>query len=631
MNILKILTIFVLLLFIASCGGGGGGTTTNNNNQTTCTYTSWTPETNTVQMNVNFIQTSNCNNIRNAVGTMLDNTSNISVATISFNATQSINLNLLKTQITQTFSVFNIIASPSLGTIILADTTITYLSQKYGITDTFSIDTIDDGLANANIIVSIVINNGDPLYQYQWYIVNQRSDILGDINAKETLAKGYSGKGVKVAVVDTPVNTNHEDLTVAETYNPSSHGVGAHGTGVAGIIVARGYNNIGIRGIAYEVSLHSYARDTGGIAYWEKITGSSTINPNSKQVDIFNFSFPASSQGANTNEYGDVLRYSTIYGRDGRGVIYVAAAGNYGNFDAVQVNNSTWRQYPINVSAISPLTNQKISYSSVGSGLWLTTYSNPNPGIYGVVNTNGLASTGVGNSEYVSFGGTSGAAPVVSAAIALILEANASLTWRDVRYILATTTRMIHQDIPPATTLIASITYETRQAWTTNSAGYAFHEWYGFGSLDVDKAVSLAESYATNSYSVLNNANYIDLSINNTWHSSETLNPNIAIAPFTAISRTLSVVDSISIESLEVFFSIDPSSYGIKLTSPSGTTAIIVPLGNGSANKQVNVNNFFRENSAGSWTIEIINNNASNTNEALISWGVRFFGVDTSF
>ena len=631
MNIFKHLTILILLSFIVSCGGGGSddnqGSQTSTNN---CTDTTWTPLTSDVQIGVSFIQQSNCNNIRDAIGSMpVINT----VATITFYATQSINLTILKSQITTTFTTFAVIATPSLGDIILGNTTITYLSQQYNVTDTFSVDTTDDG--NADVVVSIIINTGDPFYKYQWYIVNQRSNILGDINAKNTIARGYSGIGVNVAVVDTSVNPNHEDLSVFETYDPNSHGPGEHGTGVAGIIAATAHNNIGVRGIAYGVNLHSYnvGPSVGGItgvsnSEWQKAVGSSTINPNSSQVDIFNFSFSAVDETSARNK---ILGYGVANHRTGKGAIYVTGAGN--DDIAVQLAyDDIWRHYTIPVSAIDPITNEKASYSSFGAGLWLSTYSN-NTDNYtsyeSAVNTNGLASTGVGDSEYIGFGGTSGAAPVVSGAIALMLEANASLTWRDVRYILATTTRMINQDIAPATTLIGSIEYETRPAWTTNGAGYSFHEWYGFGSLDVDKAVELAENYTTNSYSVLNNSNYIDLTTNgsNSWHASKTV--NLAIAPLTIASSTITVNDDIAIESLEVFFDVDnTASLGVKLTSPSGFTSIVVPINTRTSNKKAGISNFFGESSLGDWVIEIINRITANPDEMLTSWGIRFFGVN---
>ena len=43
--------------------------------------------------------------------------------------------------------------------------------------------------------------------------------------------------------------------------------------------------------------------------------------------------------------------------------------------------------------------------------------------------------------------GTSAASPVTAGIVALMLEANSALTWRDVKYILAKTAGPIHYDI----------------------------------------------------------------------------------------------------------------------------------------------------------------------------------------
>lgn len=74
---------------------------------------------------------------------------------------------------------------------------------------------------------------------------------MGDINALKSITKGYSCKGVRVAVVDGIVDGNHQDLIVTEEYSVGGIGSVQHCTGVAGIIRATGFNGVGIRGITY--------------------------------------------------------------------------------------------------------------------------------------------------------------------------------------------------------------------------------------------------------------------------------------------------------------------------------------------------------------------------------------------
>ncbi|MBR7551873.1 S8 family serine peptidase, partial [Mycobacterium tuberculosis] len=74
--------------------------------------------------------------------------------------------------------------------------------------------------------------------------------------------------------------------------------------------------------------------------------------------------------------------------------------------------------------------------------------------------------------------GTSASAPMVSGVAALVLEANPNLSYRDVKYILATTATRNHPH-QPAVTLADGRTLVP--GWTGNAAGRAYSNWYGFG------------------------------------------------------------------------------------------------------------------------------------------------------
>lgn len=692
---IKIYLLLLLSMLLTACGGGSGGTSSNT--PVACTDTSWTPAADTISSGVSFQQDSNCNNTRDNIGILSsDPTPNPPepatttksattttpatsttepepepepVSVISFDASQSLYLNLLKTQINPTHTSFTLKTMPSKGTITIGQSTLTYLSHQYKVTDTFSVDTTGNGIADVEVKVRIV--NGDPIFKQQWYIVNQRSDILGDINAQKTLAQGFSGKGVKVAVVEISssgiANINHEDLNIAlaDTF-ANGKGAAEHATAVAGIIAGKGYNGLGIRGIAYGARVLSYYGDTSTANNWASAVGSSTLSPNSAQADVFN----ASVQFANIPNaytYRRALKHGTKYLRAGKGANYVVSAGNDG-LDAngkvivsqVELHGNIWQNYPIIIGGLDPFTNKKIGYASVGNGLWLTTYSKPDANndnfVYATAPTNGLASTGINsNSAYLGFGGTSGSTPIVAGAIALMLEANAALTWRDVRYILAKTSTKVDATSAVATTTIAGEEIETRLGWVTNAAGFDFHIWYGFGSLNVDAAVALATNYTTNTYSVLNNSNYVDLSVHDAtddkyndpylvqWHASQTLSSSVLITlGATGVSKTLTVTQDISIESLEYFFDIDGNSPSVlfKLTSPAGTSAILKTyLGRDHIRDRFKAfaNNFFGESSQGDWVISLhdVNPNAYNPNpynslgfrNYLKSWGLRFNGV----
>ena len=99
----------------------------------------------------------------------------------------------------------------------------------------------------------------------------------------------------------------------------------------------------------------------------------------------------------------------------------------------------------------------------------------------GRLDTGKLLTAGIGDTCKDSGTGTSNAAPVVSAVIALMLEANSELTWRDVQGIIAETSTYV--DDPEDDTD------------TENAAGFQHSDWYGFGIVNAMGAVEAAMNW----------------------------------------------------------------------------------------------------------------------------------------
>ena len=112
------------------------------------------------------------------------------------------------------------------------------------------------------------------MYKYQWHFEQYWSNLISRqrpaLPAKTSTSIHKSlletGNGVVVAIVDSGLELAHEDLTgnivsggslykLRQSRFPNS---GDHGTSVAGIIGAVGWNNLGIRGVAPEVSLKGF-------------------------------------------------------------------------------------------------------------------------------------------------------------------------------------------------------------------------------------------------------------------------------------------------------------------------------------------------------------------------------------
>jgi hypothetical protein len=92
-----------------------------------------------------------------------------------------------------------------------------------------------------------------------WSSPSKSDDLLSAIRAEYAYARGWTGKGVVVGVIDTGVNLQNPDLfgRVKMFYDPLKLGnndVVGHGTHVAGIIAAN-KNNYGMQGVAYDAQL----------------------------------------------------------------------------------------------------------------------------------------------------------------------------------------------------------------------------------------------------------------------------------------------------------------------------------------------------------------------------------------
>ncbi|MCO4837836.1 MAG: S8 family serine peptidase [Oceanospirillaceae bacterium] len=497
------------------------------------------------------------------------------------------------------------------------------------------------------------------------------------------IAAGYLGANVKVAVLDTGLEIAHEDLAdnvvtngswnfVSNDTNPTNSAIaGDHGTSVAGLIAAVGWNGKGGRGVAPKASLKgfnilrnqtigNYARALGGFQ-------------NSTDVDIFNQSFGVKvNYDISMNRYIEAryLRGVTSL-RYGKGAIYVKSAGNgyegisvsgtfihcntdYGADTGLTCQNANmdpWNTIPYNVVVGALNANGvKSSYSSAGSSIWVSApggeYGSRSPAMIttdqsncakGYVRAGGRAinafdavNNGVGHTQNLncnytsSFNGTSYSAPILAGAVALMLEANNSLTWRDVKHILATTAAQVDSTITDTVLAINGANYISEPRWLTNGAGYKFHNYYGFGGVDVARAVAAAKSYVSGTLGTF------ETSVN----SSGAINLTIPNHSATGVSDTITVNEMNTIESIQLQVDITHESSGvlaIEVTSPSMTKSVLMtPLNVFGASDNLTdmvmlSNAFYGEPSQGNWTIKVVDPLLGRAGQ-LNQWQLKVFG-----
>jgi subtilisin-like proprotein convertase family protein len=541
-----------------------------------------------------------------------------------------------------------------------------------------------------------ILSLADPLATQQWHLKNTGQNAFADgvgvsgmdINVEPVFSGfGFTGANVIVAVVDTGLEIAHEDLAANVVPNESwdfnnadtdpTNSVdtnGDHGTSVSGLI-AMARNAVGGIGVAPRARLKGFnflSSDQMGTKFVDSLGGSSS-NPNSSDVFVFNQSFGISPAGDVPVDPAHEAQYlaGVTNLRGGKGALYVKAAGNGFNgpcgntgvsCENANFDPSNTLPYQIVAGAINA-DGVKASYSTAGSAIWVSapggefgqnTSVSGNTGVLvepamvttdqsGCVNgfARAAAMTSLFDRGIVSnaqcnytntMNGTSSATPVTAGAIALILEANPALTWRDVKHILASTARQIDAGRTAVTFSLTGGSYVAEPAWTTNAAGFKFHNWYGFGLVDASAAVNLARAYNPATLGSFTNTGFI---------SSGAISVAIPDNSVTGASSSVSVPANPVhvIEAVQIRVNLTHTFTGdlaIELTSPLGTRSVLKngrdqfvgSTGTGDINLSNMVllsNAFYGENPAGSWTIRIVDTFAADTG-TLTNWAIRVYG-----
>lgn len=518
----------------------------------------------------------------------------------------------------------------------------------------------------------------DPLFVHAWHLINTGQSTFSRNGGTAGRDMNWSsitqtGAGVLIAVSDNGVEKDHEDLSAnfnlgfSKNYASNSTGWFAdpvpgdssHGTAVSGIIAAARGNAVGVSGVASQAII-------AGLKYvGEAVNVSMQVDQANGNYDIFNYSYGGYSCyfDRESSTYLTQLEYGVKNLRSGKGAIYVKASGNefysfnsdcdptlteeedsyyLGNANLEQVHSYPWM---IVVAALNA-NGISASYSTPGSSLWISAPG----GEYGIndpaILTTDLSGCDRGYSQtqstrndfekglnslntdcnYTSaMNGTSAATPMISGAVALLLQANPNLSWRDIKYILAKTAKKIDAGrvnlSHPGGLNLAGYIYEP--GWITNAAGYNFHNWYGFGVVDIAAAISLANTY-----------NYPLAQFKETLASSNAnLNLDIPDNSSAGISSIIPNVSSMVIEAVQVKLNLTHTfigDLGIELISPSGTTSRLMNINSGVSLSDINnevllSNAFYGEPSAGSWRLKIVDGQGQDVG-TLNNWSIKIWG-----
>lgn len=589
----------------------------------------------------------------------------------------------------------------------------------------------------------------NPLGKYQWHLLNSGQTAFAsesgasgeDINAMVALSQDcLSGNGVYVAVVDTGIEVNHPSLkpnvdnrpyqsktwSVNFRHNnlkpndpsPVESDGDDHGTMVSGIIAMRSNLGFGGSGVAPQAHLSGYNIIQDDTQEYSNFLDSLGGSDASRGNDIFSMSYGFNNSSQLPVTEPTIMaaitsyRYGTRELRNGKGALYVKAAGNgfyrlgFGGCAGVKygltcqnssMNPDNSMPEVITVGALNA-KGVKSSYSTTGSSLWVSapggefafdkTWVNANRvrlgeaalnwseyrktlGEPAIVTTDMMGSR-AGMSKYVdlnnveeifairnafnacrdvpenldcnytnSMNGTSSATPVTSGVVALILEANPALGWRDVKHVLAMTATKVDTAQKAVELDLLRGKYVAEQGWVKNAAGYSFSNWYGFGRVNATEAAHYAASHYDATGHALNPADDLGTYIEKRWvpeNNETTLTVPQGDPQGLTQSVTVLENDNLSIESIQVQVSVAEtplSDIGFELTSPSGTKSVIWNVANGFVEgaldkQQIQSNAFYGEKSAGKWTLRVVNAGLNKTDATFKGWKLRVVGHQQS-
>ncbi len=447
-------------------------------------------------------------------------------------------------------------------------------------------DGIKDGIDN------------DPLLFLQWHLKSEGS-VVDNTNNVATIIGNDLGifevnaltstqiNKPKIQVIDTGVEAMHEDLDVDMTlssnaingtndptaveipslFDKSDPLVVGHGTAVAGILGAKVQNGLGVRGVVSGAQIAgSNWLESGEIDKLETLWYASA---SARECAVSNNSWGAYYIADESFE--QIMEQATSHLRETKGRIFVVPAGNereeFGNSNLSYLANNP---FVFTVAALNH-ENRYAFYSNPGANILVSAYGGERyfeaPTIASTLlmgksyyeselsgQKGALTDDADLNRNYtVAMNGTSAATPMVSGVIVLVLDACPDLTWRDMKYLVATTSKRVDVD---------------DSSWVKNSAGYWHSNNYGFGLINPKEMIERCRKGYFEALGELKVA------------TSGTKLLNISIPDTNqSISTSINIDENLLIEWVGLVFKSDHPFSGdliIDLISPSGTKSEII-------------------------------------------------------
>ncbi|XP_043231363.1 furin-like protease 2 [Amphibalanus amphitrite] len=475
----------------------------------------------------------------------------------------------------------------------------------------------------------------DPLFKEQWYLNGGAKDG-NDMNVLPAWQQGYSGKGVVVSILDDGIQPNHPDLI--DNYDPLASldindndddptprddGTNRHGTRCAGEVAAMAGNTVCGVGVAPNASIGGVRMLDGGVNDYVE---AKALSFRRNHIDVYSASWGPEDDGKTVDGPGPLARRAFIEGvlkgRKGRGSIFVWASGNGGQYvDNCNCDGYTNSIFTLSISSATQGGNKPWYLEECASTL-ATTYSSGTPlHDKSMATCDQDAALRPKHICTVSHTGTSASAPLAAGMCALALEANPSLTWRDMQYIVLMTSR----PEPLSNEL----------GWLTNGVGRKVSHKFGYGLMDAGAMVELAKRWkpVPTQHICITPMDDTPRMIPSEYGGQLRVS-----MPVTACGDSRQAVNYLEHVQCKVTLDYVPrGNLRILLTSPSGTVTTLLferprdVTGSSFDRWPFMSVHFWGERPEGVWNLTIINTHtrAPKTKGVLKEWQLIFYGTET--
>ncbi|CAO2641447.1 Proprotein convertase subtilisin/kexin type 4 [Lemmus lemmus] len=440
----------------------------------------------------------------------------------------------------------------------------------------------------------------DPWFSKQWYMNNE---IQPDLNILKVWNQGLTGRGVVVSILDDGIEKDHPDLWANydplasydfNDYDPDpqpryTHSdENRHGTRCAGEVSATANNGFCGAGVAFNARIGGVRMLDGTIT---DIVEAQSLSLQPQHIHIYSASWGPEDDGRTVDGPGiltrEAFRRGVTKGRQGLGTLFIWASGNGGlHYDNCNCDGYTNSIHTLSVGSTTR-QGQVPWYSEACASTFTTTFSS------GVATDPQIVTTDLHHQCTDKHTGTSASAPLAAGMIALALEANPLLTWRDLQHLVVRASRPAQLQA---------------EDWRINGVGRQVSHHYGYGLLDAGLLVDLARVWLPTQPQKKCAIRVV--------HTPTPILPRMLVVKNVSVCSDGSHRLIRSLEHVQVQLSLSYSRRGdleISLTSPMGTRSTLVAIrpldisGQGYKNWIFMSTHYWDEDPHGLWTLGLEN------------------------